>query len=575
MLKPTLSSAINDFHEARRKASLRDLLRRVRGEPQELLPFDEVSQHVRLRGTRIRQLEDIPIDAIAGSVGRYEDFNREFLPLRDSDASRWAGVKKAVEDQGLPPIEAYKLDEAYFVVDGNHRVSVARDMGSSHVEGFVTEFQVDVSVGPEDNLEDIVLRAERSNFLEDTQLDKLRPDYDFTITLAGRYRKLRDHIEVHRYYLGLEIDREPSREEAVLSWADRVYAPIIELIRENGLLRDFPELTETDLYMWILKHRSELTDEMGWDIQPPRAAQNLVSRFSVTPRRVMARVRQRLLDLLTPGELEAGPSPGEWRTETFVPRRQDRLTTSILVPLRGWDQNWVALDQAITVAQRENAMVRGLYVGRSPLEAASEKVKQLREGFEWRINERGVQGELAVASGNITDIIVERAAWNDLTVMHLHHPPPTQLIARLRSGVRHIIQRSSRPVLAVRNASALQRPMLAYDGSPKAREALYLSAYLIERWGIDLLVVSVDEGKGEPKEHCDAAKAYLEERGLTASYHCGLGKAADVLLSTARDDRRDSIIIGGYAYNPFLGVLLGSTVDTILREFKQPVLVTR
>ncbi|KAA3647882.1 MAG: universal stress protein [Chloroflexi bacterium] len=575
MLKPTLTSAINDFHEARRKASLSDLMRRITGRPSELLPFDEVSQYVRVRGTRLRELKDIPLDAIAGSVGRYEDFNREFLPLQVSDASRWAGVKKAVEAQGLPPIEVYKLDQVFFVVDGNHRVSIARDMGSTHIEAYVTEFDVDVSVGPEDDLEDIVLRAELANFIEDTGLDQHRPQYDFYTTSAGRFRQLRDHINVHRYYLGLELGREPSQEEAVLSWVDRVYGPMLELIRENGLLRDFPERTETDLYLWIMKHRGELTQELGWDIEPTRAAQNLAARFSATPRRVISRVRNRLLDLVTPDELEGGPPPGQWRNETFAPRRQDRLTTSILVPLRGWDQNWLALDQAITVAQRENATVRGLYVVHSPDDLESDEVRQIRDGFEWRINERGVRGKLAVTSGNITDIIVDRATWNELIVMHMHYPPPTQPIARLRSGIRHIMQRSSRPVLAVPDASDLQRPMLAYDGSPKAQEALYLSAYLIERWGIDLLVVSVDEGRGKPWEQCDHAKAYLEERGLSASYHCGLGKAGDVLLKTAREDNRDSIIIGGYAYNPFLGVLLGSTVDHILREFKQPVLVTR
>ena len=34
-----------------------------------------------------------PLDAIVGSVGRYQDFTRTFLPKHDSDQDRWAGGK--------------------------------------------------------------------------------------------------------------------------------------------------------------------------------------------------------------------------------------------------------------------------------------------------------------------------------------------------------------------------------------------------------------------------------------------------------------------------------------------------
>jgi hypothetical protein len=75
-----------------------------------------------------------------GSVGRYDDFTRSFLPRRDSDAGRWARVKAATLDlTGLPPIEVYQIGQAYFVLDGNHRVSVARQLGAPTIQAYVTE----------------------------------------------------------------------------------------------------------------------------------------------------------------------------------------------------------------------------------------------------------------------------------------------------------------------------------------------------------------------------------------------------------------------------------------------------
>jgi hypothetical protein len=32
------------------------------------------------------------------------------------------------------------------------------------------------------------------------------------------------------------------------------------------MLRDFPERTETDLYVWIEKHRKELAESLGWSL---------------------------------------------------------------------------------------------------------------------------------------------------------------------------------------------------------------------------------------------------------------------------------------------------------------------
>lgn len=134
------ASAIEDFRRARRRVAMRDLIARITGTSTELLSYEDVRQ--KLKGQLIgrRTLRDIPLDAIVGSVGRYGDFTRDFLPRHDSDAARWVGVRRAIEGAvGVPPIEVYQIGAAYFVLDGNHRVSVARETGSTHIQAYVSE----------------------------------------------------------------------------------------------------------------------------------------------------------------------------------------------------------------------------------------------------------------------------------------------------------------------------------------------------------------------------------------------------------------------------------------------------
>jgi hypothetical protein len=120
-------SAASNFRDARSRASREEILARVSGKPTELLCYDDVPKQIRAARTSSRGLHDIPLDAIVGSVGRCTDFTRSFLPLRDSDESRWAHVELAWNElAGLPPIEVYQIGQVYFVLDGNHRVSVAR-----------------------------------------------------------------------------------------------------------------------------------------------------------------------------------------------------------------------------------------------------------------------------------------------------------------------------------------------------------------------------------------------------------------------------------------------------------------
>ena len=271
--------AVNDFYRVRNQATLREIIARLTGRSTELLSYEEVRQKLRAIQGAEQGMQDIPIAAIIGSVGRYTDFTRDFLPLRDSDRDRWTRVKIAVTDlEGLPPIDLYKLGEAYFVIDGNHRVSVARHLGATHIQAYVTEVHSLVSFTPEIQPDDLIIKAEYADFLTETRLSDLFPVSDFSVTTPGRYPVLLEHINLHRYYLGLEQQRDISFSEALIGWHEDVYKPVIETIRESGILHYFPQRTETDLYLWISKYCEELEGELGWHVHPEKAVSDLVSQ---------------------------------------------------------------------------------------------------------------------------------------------------------------------------------------------------------------------------------------------------------------------------------------------------------
>ncbi|MCC7128963.1 MAG: universal stress protein, partial [Anaerolineae bacterium] len=103
--------AVEDFRRARNQASLQGLLSRLTGESNQLLSYNKVRELLKVQGGLERRgVQDIPLDAIVGSVGRYTDFTRDFLPRHDVQQDRWARIHLAASGlAGLPPIDVYKI----------------------------------------------------------------------------------------------------------------------------------------------------------------------------------------------------------------------------------------------------------------------------------------------------------------------------------------------------------------------------------------------------------------------------------------------------------------------------------
>jgi hypothetical protein len=283
---------VTRFDVARRNALVQDLLAQARGRPTDLLPFDAVREKFRLRKLVDRGIQEVPLERIAGTVQREREFNRAFLPRDESLRDRWQEIEGLAEGaKGFPPVELYRVGETDFVVDGHHRVSVARSLGASTIEAHVKEFETAVPLDPTSSIEDVVLKEGLSDFLETTGLSPERPD-EFRTTEANGYERLIDHINVHRHFRGVTETREIPWPEAVRSWRDTVYQPMIERIETSGVLEEFPGRTATDLYLFTMDHLHYLRQRYGdAAARPSRALEHF--RLSRRPKKAIVEMLRR------------------------------------------------------------------------------------------------------------------------------------------------------------------------------------------------------------------------------------------------------------------------------------------
>ncbi|HSL44822.1 MAG TPA: hypothetical protein VK897_15405 [Anaerolineales bacterium] len=262
-----------DFQRARFKAFMHRVMGALSGQPSTLLSYDEIKEKLRVGGPIYRGVKTVRVDQIAGSLNRYHEFDRVFLPASDKLAERWQRVNRAFyEEVSLPPVVLYKVGEVYFVVDGHHRVSVAREQGQIYIEAEVRECATRVNITPDIKVEDLQILGSKVTFLERTSLDHLRPDANIKVTIPDGFDRMLEHIAVHRYFMGLDWKRDISEEEAVIHWYDTVYMPIVNVIRDTQILKDFPGRTEADLYLWVLDHQHYLAADQGLPLQTPENA---------------------------------------------------------------------------------------------------------------------------------------------------------------------------------------------------------------------------------------------------------------------------------------------------------------
>ncbi len=551
--------ALRDFQEARKQAAMRRILSRLRGEDDDLLAFEDVRQQLRPTGRTIQHgIQEIPLDKIVGSVDRYEDFTRTFLPKVDAAKERWVGVRAAVSSmKGMPPIDVYQIGDAYFVQDGNHRVSIARHLNTKTISARVIEIETRVPLTAADDPNELICKARYADFLAETNLDQLRPDADLMMSFCGQYGLLLGQIGT------------PLSDHAVTDWYDNTYLPVIEIIREVGALRRYSKRTETDLYVLLSERQAELEEELGWRLDLESGVSELLAE-PTEPQTLIGRFTK-------PFAPPAMPKPGLWRQQQLARQRYHHLFENILVPINGDPEGWEMVDFVLDFAQLDSDHLLGLHVVPDASQMKSERVEALRAEFYAKCAAADVRGDFAVeANPNVAQAIVKRAMWVDFLVLNGTRPVG-QAIPRIGSDLRQIIEQCPRPIFIRpdHSESDQRRALLAYDGSAKSAEALFIATYMTGRHKLDLTVVTV-QTQHTGAAVLDQARDYLVDHGVTnANYILRKGDIADNVLDVAKETDRNVLFLGGFSFRSVWNLTLGSSAEKVLREFPHPVWICR
>jgi len=259
--------AYSDFSRARGKAMLSQIQNFLNTDRDKLLSFNDVKGILKPKNQVYMGSQTVPINLIVGSEGRYHDFNKYFLPRKDHMRQRWSKVDEAhIRDIVLPPILLYEIGGVYFVRDGNHRVSVAKLQGVEFIDAEVISLTTEINIIPSMTTDDLIaelIKYEKNIFYGETLFGDLTDYWDMNFSSPGRYDVIYNHILVHKYYLNEDIKEEIHFNNALVSWYNNVYSPVLKIIRDHWLLVNFPGRTESDLYVWIIKHWDFLKKKYG------------------------------------------------------------------------------------------------------------------------------------------------------------------------------------------------------------------------------------------------------------------------------------------------------------------------
>lgn len=554
--------ALDDFHRLRSKAALERFWAGIRGESLDLMAYDEVSSKLRAVSQTNIGLQQVPLKNIIGSVNRTSDFNRNFRPLSDGDSSRWANVKAAMTSPftaGVPPVSLYKIGEAYFVMDGNHRISIAKEMGLDSIEAYVTEVRTKVPLSSSFTLEELVEKAALADFLEDTHLDRILPGIDLSLNRIENYPLLSEHIHVHQYYMGIEQNREVSFDDAALDWYDHVYTPVIRIIEDSGLRYEFPEFTINDLYLWVLDKQQALLEEHGTTFKTENVVDFVASREGKQTKTV-GTAADRELD-----NLAMGPTGGY----------SDCLFRDILVGVSHSDPELLAQQQAMVMNRCSDGNIIGLHVKAETDLATSETEAELETTYYQRLNERQMKGRFIKVSGNISKALQEYSLLTDVMIVKLSYPPGGSVFDRLSSGIITLLQNSRRPVMFVKEAvMPVSRILLIFDEGEKGREAFYIAAYYAARYDCGLFIVMPEKDGKSSETALSFAGDYLSEVNLDfQTVSISSSQLDESLVNMIEENSISTVMIGGYRSTGLLGRIFSSNVDRVLELSPVPVLV--
>jgi hypothetical protein len=257
--------AQHDFLRARRHATLARLAARLRGEPNDvrvILPYEEVVAALGFVSEHSAGFAVVALEAIVGTVDRGREFDRSFRPTSGRVRSRWEHIATAMRrGESMPPVDLVRIGEIYFVRDGHHRVSVARALGRTDIDAYVTEVVTRVGAERAITHADLPIKSHERVFFERVPLPDLARA-EIRLSDPWDYGELAEAVEAWGFRSEQDRGEAINRREAAFTWLENEYRPVVAMLRDADLIGG---QTETEAYMRISAERYRLLRTHRWD----------------------------------------------------------------------------------------------------------------------------------------------------------------------------------------------------------------------------------------------------------------------------------------------------------------------
>jgi len=260
-----------------------------------LLPYAEVRGRLRILGQRYVGIQTIPVDKIAGSVDRMVDFDRFFRPRRRELRNRVNSLRAAFERDEMPPITVYEVGGLYFVIDGHHRVALARESRMEFIDAEVTAISTSHRLPPDVDIPQLIHTEQHRIFMERSGLDATDMTESIEVHRPTGYADLLEIVESHAYQLSVTRGTVVPIAQAATDWYTAEFRPAIEAIRAVGLVGRYAHKSNGDLYLWVNSKLRELrtTDRDATWADAAEVARR--ERVPLSTQRALKRQRRSLL----------------------------------------------------------------------------------------------------------------------------------------------------------------------------------------------------------------------------------------------------------------------------------------
>jgi DNA-binding Lrp family transcriptional regulator len=216
-------------------------------------------------------LKTIDLDKIIGSVGKYYDFDSKFRPKKHISEKRFSDIKRAMrEGKSLPPVKLYQIRNDYYVLDGNHRVSAAKELGQFEIRAKIIEL-----LSSKNTMENL-LYIEKQKFYKETGLPE-----EINVTELGKYNFLEKQIKKHQKHLINISGKEMNFKNAAQDWYNTIFTPLTTIISNGKLIKYFPKRSVADLYTYIAYHHWERTSHRRYGIGVDRLIPRSMEAFRI------------------------------------------------------------------------------------------------------------------------------------------------------------------------------------------------------------------------------------------------------------------------------------------------------